>query len=83
MMEQRRATKIMPAAGPGACSFLHAPEGISGCALSNQEIEIDVKRRLGSKIYANLPDTCVCKHANRGPPDGGMNGTVTIPQLTK
>ena len=60
LVDQRKAIKIMSAAGPGAAAFLHAPEFIPGCALSNQEFEIATKLRLGTTILANLPTTCIC-----------------------
>ena len=78
----------MSAAGHGASAFLHTSESLQGCSLSNQEFEIAVKLRLGSKIYANLSETCVCGHAidtggTCSDADRGMNGTVAVPQLTK
>ena len=60
LVDQRKAIKIMSAAGTGAAAFLHAPEMIPGCALSNREFELAVKLRLGSPIHHNLPGTCIC-----------------------
>ena len=60
LVDQRKAIKITSAAGTGAAAFLHAPEMIPGCALSNQEFELAVKLRLGAPIHHNLPETCIC-----------------------
>ena len=45
LVDQRKAIKIMPAAGPGEAAFVHAPEFIPGCALSNQKFEVATKLR--------------------------------------
>ena len=63
LVDQRRAIKIMSAAGHGASAFLHTPEYLPGCSISNQEFEVAVKLRIGATVYANLPSLCACGHA--------------------
>ena len=60
LLDQRQSIKTLSAAGSGAAAFLHAPECIQGCALSNREFELAVKLRLGADIHHMLPDTCLC-----------------------
>ena len=55
-----RAIQVMSAARHGASAFLHTLKNLPGCLMSNQEFEIAVKLRLGSKIHHNLPEVCSC-----------------------
>ena len=60
MVEPRRAIKILSAAGTGASSFLSSACSIPGYALSNTELEIAVKLRLGCKVHPHIPQACIC-----------------------
>ena len=53
----------MSAAGEGAAAFLQTPEILQGCAMSNTEFELVVKRRLGAPILVSAHSTCVCGEA--------------------
>ena len=53
----------MSAAGHGSSAFLHTPESLPGCAMSNQEFEISVKLWLWTTMHPNLPDICSCGEA--------------------
>ena len=60
LVDKQRAIKTMSAAGHSASVFLHTPENLPGCSMSNQEFDIVVKLRLGLTIHPNLPDVCSC-----------------------
>jgi hypothetical protein len=60
MVAPRRAIKILSAAGTGASSFLSSAYSIPGYALSNTELEIAVKLRLGCKMHPHIPQVCIC-----------------------
>ena len=39
LVDQRRAIKILSAAGHGASAFLHAPESLPGCSIKNLKLQ--------------------------------------------
>ena len=49
----------MPTAETVGAAFLHTPQFLQGCALSNREFEIMVELRLGGTIHQALPATCI------------------------
>ena len=60
LVTPRKAIKILSASGQGAAAFLSANQILPGQGMSNAELEVAVKLRLGSKIHAHMPHTCIC-----------------------
>ena len=60
LVSPRKAIKILSASDQGAAAFLSANGSFLGQGMSNAELEVAVKLRLGSKIHAHMPQTCIC-----------------------